>query len=188
MGVGTLIVSTNTQRVLLNMRAPHKTHAMQWALFGGMVEKGEQPKDALMRELTEEMGFIPEIEKLYPFDVYQSRDGHFKYYSFVAVVVDEFVFGRNQRKHGIVHITLSCEILSQVIGNFTAGSNSFVEFYKRFIIDTFSEFYVFLVVEVFFVRCGKLIFSIYILQLQAICHVIEKPEAAFAALLSRIAK
>jgi ADP-ribose pyrophosphatase YjhB (NUDIX family) len=106
MGVGTLIVSTNTQRVLLNMRAPHKTHAMQWALFGGMVEKGEQPKDALMRELTEEMGFIPEIEKLYPFDVYQSRDGHFKYYSFVAVVVDEFVPELNDESCGYCWMAL----------------------------------------------------------------------------------
>jgi ADP-ribose pyrophosphatase YjhB (NUDIX family) len=106
MGVGTLIVSTKTQRVLLNMRAPHKTHAMQWALFGGMVEKDEQPKDALMRELTEEMGFVPDIEKLYPFDVYQSRDGHFKYYSFVAVVIDEFVPELNDESCGYCWIDL----------------------------------------------------------------------------------
>ena len=106
MGVGTLMVSTKTQRVLLNMRAPHKTHAMQWALFGGMVEKDEQPKDALMRELTEEMGFVPDIEKLYPFDVYQSRDGHFKYYSFVAIVVDEFVPELNNESCGYCWINL----------------------------------------------------------------------------------
>ena len=106
MGVGTLIVSTKTRRVLLNMRAPHKTHAMQWALFGGMVEKDEQPKDALMRELTEEMNLIPDIEKLYPFDVYQSRDGHFKYYSFVAVVVDEFIPVLNNENCGYCWINL----------------------------------------------------------------------------------
>lgn len=106
MGVGTLIVSTKTKRVLLNLRSPHKTHAMQWALFGGMVERDEQPKDALMRELTEEMGFVPDIEKLYPFDVYQSRDGHFKYYSFVAVVVDEFIPELNDESCGYCWIDL----------------------------------------------------------------------------------
>ena len=106
MGVGTLIVSVKTKRVLLNLRAPHKTHAMQWALFGGMVEKEEQPKDALMRELTEEMGFVPDIEKLYPFDVYQSRDGHFKYYSFVAVVMDEFIPELNVESCGYCWIDL----------------------------------------------------------------------------------
>jgi ADP-ribose pyrophosphatase YjhB (NUDIX family) len=90
-GVGTIFVSTKTSRVLLNLRAPHKTHSMCWSLWGGMVENNEQPKDALLRELTEEMGFVPDIEKIYPFDVYQSKDGHFRYYSFVCVVVDEFV-------------------------------------------------------------------------------------------------
>lgn len=89
-GVGTLIVSTKTKRVLLNLRAQHKTHSMSWALFGGMIEEGEQPKEALLRELREEMGFDPEIEKIYPFDIYTSKDGHFKYYSFVCIVSEEF--------------------------------------------------------------------------------------------------
>lgn len=106
MGVGTLIVSTKTKRVLLNLRAPHKTHSLQWALFGGMVEANEQPKDALLRELTEEMGFVPDIEKLYPFDVYQSKDKHFKYYSFVAVVNDEFVPELNSESCGYCWIDL----------------------------------------------------------------------------------
>ncbi len=106
MGVGTIFVSTKTSRVLLNLRAPHKTHSMCWSLWGGMVEKDEQPKDALLRELTEEMGFVPDIEKLYPFDVYQSRDGHFKYYSFVSVVTDEFVPELNPESCGYCWIDL----------------------------------------------------------------------------------
>ena len=105
-GVGTIFVSTKTRRVLLNLRAPHKTHSMCWSLFGGMVENGEQPKDALLRELTEEIGFVPDIEKIYPFDVYQSKDKHFKYYSFVSVVVDEFIPELNQESCGYAWIDL----------------------------------------------------------------------------------
>lgn len=105
-GVGALFVSTKTQRVLLNLRAPHKTHAMCWALFGGMVEDGEQPKDALFREMTEEMSFVPDIEKLYPFDVYQSKDKRFKYYSFVAVVEEEFTPVLNTENCGYCWIDL----------------------------------------------------------------------------------
>jgi len=105
-GVGTLIVSTKTKRVLLNMRAPHKTHSLQWALFGGMVEKDEQPKDALIRELSEEMNFVPDIEKIYPFDVYQSKDSNFKYYSFVCVVADEFAPELNNENCGYCWIDL----------------------------------------------------------------------------------
>jgi ADP-ribose pyrophosphatase YjhB (NUDIX family) len=105
-GVGTIFVSTKTNRILLNLRAPHKTHSQQWSLWGGMVEKDEQPKEALMRELTEEMGFIPDIEKIYPFDVYQSKDKHFKYYSFVCIVVDEFVPELNSESCGYCWIDM----------------------------------------------------------------------------------
>lgn len=79
---------------------------MCWALWGGMMEDGEQPKEALLRELTEEMGFEPDIEKIYPFDVYQSKDKHFKYYSFVCVVNEEFVPILNQESCGYCWINL----------------------------------------------------------------------------------
>ena len=105
-GVGTLFVSTNTKRILLNMRAAHKTHPLSWSLFGGMVENDETPIEALLRELSEEMNFIPEIEKTYPFDVYQSKDKHFKYYSFVSVVIDEFTPILNNESCGYCWINL----------------------------------------------------------------------------------
>lgn len=104
--VGTLFVSSETGRVLFNLRAPHKTHSMCWSLWGGMVEAGEQPKDALIRELSEEMGFLPEIEKTYPFDVYQSKDNHFKYYSFVSIVKEEFIPILNAESCGYAWIEL----------------------------------------------------------------------------------
>jgi ADP-ribose pyrophosphatase YjhB (NUDIX family) len=105
-GVGTIFVSTKTHRILLNLRAQHKTHSMCWSLWGGMIEDGEQPKDALLRELTEEMGSVPDIEKIYPFDVYQSKDKHFKYYSFVSVVEDEFIPELNRESCGYCWIDL----------------------------------------------------------------------------------
>jgi 8-oxo-dGTP pyrophosphatase MutT (NUDIX family) len=104
--VGTIFVSITTNRVLLNLRAPHKTHSQEWSLWGGMMEAGEQPKEALLRELTEEMGFVPDIEKIYPFDVYQSRDKHFKYYSFVSIVKDEFIPELNNESCGYCWIDL----------------------------------------------------------------------------------
>ena len=105
-GVGAIFVSIKTKRILLNLRAPHKTHPQQWSLWGGMVEDGEQPKEALLRELSEEMGFIPDIERLYPFDIYQSRDRHFKYISFVAAVDDEFTPILNSESCGYCWISI----------------------------------------------------------------------------------
>lgn len=99
-GVGTLIISSSTETVMLGLRAPYKTHSMSWALFGGMMEDQETPKQSLLRELEEELGFIPDIAKIYPFDVYQSKDKHFKYYSYVIVVEEEFVPVLNKESAG----------------------------------------------------------------------------------------
>jgi 8-oxo-dGTP pyrophosphatase MutT (NUDIX family) len=90
-GAGAIFVSSKTGRVLLNLRAPHKTHNLTWSLWGGMIEGDETPKECLLRELEEEMGFVPEISKIYPFDIYESKDKHFRYYTFVCVVEEEFI-------------------------------------------------------------------------------------------------
>ena len=37
------------------------------------------------------MDLVPELKKLNPIDVYQSKDKNFMYYSFVYVVDEEFI-------------------------------------------------------------------------------------------------
>ncbi len=81
---GALFVSSKTKRVLLNLRAPYKTHKYEWSLFGGMIDGDETPKEALDRECTEEMGFVPSVTKTYPIDIYESRDKNFRYTNVVS--------------------------------------------------------------------------------------------------------
>ncbi len=88
---GAIFISAKTGRVLLNLRSPTKSHGLTWGLWGGMVEKNETPFSGLIREFSEEIGFVPEIEKINPFDVFNSDDGHFTYYSFIVIVDDEFI-------------------------------------------------------------------------------------------------
>lgn len=99
-GVGAIFLSIKTERVLLNLRAPYKTHSLSWSLWGGMMEEGETPKETLLRELSEEMGFVPKIEKFYPFDIFESKDKHFRYYTFVCVVEEEFIPDLNKEAVG----------------------------------------------------------------------------------------
>ena len=88
---GALFVTSTTNRVLLQMRASYKsTHRSEWSLFGGMANDGETPSDTFKRECTEEMGMFPEVSKTYPFDIYESRDKNFRYYTFICVVEEEF--------------------------------------------------------------------------------------------------
>ncbi|MEJ6505084.1 MAG: NUDIX hydrolase, partial [Crocinitomicaceae bacterium] len=90
-GVGALFLSTNTNRVLLQFRNSDKRQKHTWGFWGGIVEQGESPYEALIREVEEELGIVPDISKLNPIDVYQSKDRNFMYYSFVAVIEDEFL-------------------------------------------------------------------------------------------------
>ena len=88
---GAIFIAAETGRVLLNLRAPYKSHKLTWSLWGGMMEGKETPKECLVREMHEEMSFVPDINKFYPYDIYESKDRHFRYYSFVCVVQSEFI-------------------------------------------------------------------------------------------------
>lgn len=105
-GSGALFLCPKTQRVMLSLRAPHKTHSMNWSVWGGMHEGDETPKECLLREMEEEMGNVPNIDKFYPFDIYESRDKHFKYYTFVCIVEEEFIPTLNDENIGYGWIKL----------------------------------------------------------------------------------
>ena len=87
---GVVFLAKDTGRCLLQLRNSDKRFKNTWGFWGGMIEKGETVYQCIQRELTEEIGFVPELAKLNPIDVYQSRDKHFYYYSFVYLVQKEF--------------------------------------------------------------------------------------------------
>lgn len=97
---GALFLCTTTNRILLNLRSPHKTHRLTWSLWGGMAEDDETPTQCLFREIREEIGFTPDIQKTYPFDIYESKDKSFRYYTFVCVVNSEFTPNINHEAVG----------------------------------------------------------------------------------------
>ena len=88
---GVIFLAKSTGRCLFQLRNSNKKYKHTWGFFGGTLMKNETPFQALTREMTEEIGFVPKIEKLNPLDIFESKDKHFYYYSFVAVVDNEFV-------------------------------------------------------------------------------------------------
>jgi 8-oxo-dGTP diphosphatase len=60
-------------RLLVCQRTKHQTMPLKWEFPGGKIEEGEQPRDALRRELDEELGIqakigdeIARIQHTYP--------------------------------------------------------------------------------------------------------------------------
>jgi len=49
-------------RMLLTQRSPSRDYPMHWECPGGKIEQGEGPRQALRRELAEEIGLDNEVE------------------------------------------------------------------------------------------------------------------------------
>jgi 8-oxo-dGTP diphosphatase len=57
--VAALIVEGD--RILACQRTRHQPMPLKWEFPGGKIEEGEQPRDAMRRELEEELGIVAEI-------------------------------------------------------------------------------------------------------------------------------
>jgi 8-oxo-dGTP diphosphatase len=51
------------EKILVCQRTRHQTMPLKWEFPGGKIEPGEQPRDALRRELNEELGIEATIGK-----------------------------------------------------------------------------------------------------------------------------
>jgi 8-oxo-dGTP pyrophosphatase MutT (NUDIX family) len=97
---GALFLARSTQRFLFLHRAYGRT-AGTWGLAGGKLEPTDHtPYAALEREITEEIGFLPEIKKTVPIEWYASRDEQFYYNTYVLIVEDEFIPRLNDEHTG----------------------------------------------------------------------------------------
>lgn len=50
-------------KILVCQRTRHQTMPLKWEFPGGKIEEGEQPRDALRRELDEELGIAATIDR-----------------------------------------------------------------------------------------------------------------------------
>jgi 8-oxo-dGTP pyrophosphatase MutT (NUDIX family) len=96
---GALFFSKSTKRYLFLLRAG-KRYANTWGLVGGKIEAGETVINALHREIGEELGFAPAIERVIPIETFTSDNLEFCYHTFVCSVADEFLPKLNHEHRG----------------------------------------------------------------------------------------
>lgn len=105
--VGAIFLSKSTGRMMLNLRSETSTYSNNWGFVGGKLQDCETPIQALHREIHEELGYsVPDIEDIIPFDVFSTKNGKFKYYSFVILVSDEFIPELNHESSGYAWVAI----------------------------------------------------------------------------------
>jgi ADP-ribose pyrophosphatase YjhB (NUDIX family) len=87
---GALFYAKTTQKILLLQKADGK-HRGTWSLVGGTAQNNENPWQNLLREIKEEIGFMPEIKKSMPLETFVSNDLVFNFHTFLCVVEKEFI-------------------------------------------------------------------------------------------------
>jgi len=75
-----------------------------WDLFGGIIEEGESPEQALVREVEEELGIT--IQRYHKFREYDSTEGEkpnrkYVFYAKVEVLQEELTLHEGQRMTSI---------------------------------------------------------------------------------------
>lgn len=88
--VGVLFLSKSTLRYLFLLRNGAR-YDSTWAYPGGKVERNETEYEALQREIQEELGYIPTIEKTIPVEKFTNTKNNFTYNTYICLVETEFI-------------------------------------------------------------------------------------------------
>jgi 8-oxo-dGTP pyrophosphatase MutT (NUDIX family) len=96
---GCIFLALDTGRICLQLRNSQSYHGT-WSFWGGRAHRNERPVETLLRELREEVGILPDFEKIHPLHKFTSDDGHFEYNAFVVTVFEEFTPQTNDETAG----------------------------------------------------------------------------------------
>lgn len=100
---GALFYSLDTSRFLFLHRTKGKKSV--WGLVGGKNEEQETPWEGLQREISEEIGTVPDIKKTIPLETFVSTDSHFLFHTYLCIIQNEFIPKLNDEHDGYAWIT-----------------------------------------------------------------------------------
>ena len=101
-----LFYTLDTQRFLFLHRTQTKQNNV-WGLVGGRNESEEIPYKALLREIEEEIGSVPNIVKSIPLETFVSNDEKFSFHTYLCVVKNEFIPKLNFEHNGYAWVSFN---------------------------------------------------------------------------------
>jgi 8-oxo-dGTP pyrophosphatase MutT (NUDIX family) len=99
-GVGALIYAKDTGRFLFLLR-DQTSYSGAWGLVGGKVDRDETTRQALLREIREEIGQVLDNVKIIPLELFTSINKNFTFNTYIIIVDREFlpVLNREHRAY-----------------------------------------------------------------------------------------
>lgn len=108
-GAGVLVLAADSGRALFAQRAQNVSEPSSWAFWGGMIEPGETPRQAALRELHEETQYDGPIMQFRLIYVYRDRSlFDFAYYNYLLVIPTEFAPKLNWETADAIWTELEC--------------------------------------------------------------------------------
>ncbi len=98
--IGGLFYCWPTRRFFFVLRGVDCPRPNTWGLVGGKLEQNETLISGLHREISEEIGYLPKIEKTIPIDTYENNGHSFKYHTWLLIVEKEFIPQLNWENQG----------------------------------------------------------------------------------------
>lgn len=103
---GALFKCTKTDRYFFLLRSSNSSYPSRWGLVGGKVHHNELILEGLTREISEEIGFVPQIDKWVAFNCFTSMDKKFCYHSILLLTPDEFIPQLNHENDGYAWVKI----------------------------------------------------------------------------------
>ena len=98
-GAGCIFFAKETGRFLIAHRSDNVEQPGTWGCWGGAIDSGEDPQEAVKREAYEEAGYKGELEIV---PLYVFRKNTFQYSNFLAIVDTEFKPRLNWESQGYI--------------------------------------------------------------------------------------
>lgn len=103
---GALFKCSETGRFFFVLRSSTSSYPSKWSLCGGKMHQNEHILEGLEREITEEIGFMPQVQKWISFNSFTSLDKKFCYHSILILTPQEFIPKLNHENDGYAWVDL----------------------------------------------------------------------------------